>query len=285
MMTIKSHFKFCLGGVLAAITLSLMPISGSAQETGEHVITMQDVDIRSFINDVAMVTGSTFIVDPRVQGRVTISSEQSLSEQEVFEVFEDVMRVHGYTLIRTATGEYRITLLQGAAGDSPFVEGNGINGRLATTIIKLNYEDAAEAARLIKPVMHSQGLVTANPGGNIIVITDFPENLRKAREIVAAMDTDGSVTEIIQLRQLSALDAEEALKQLNGQKPRVKVVAIPGSNSLMLEGSPQDVARLRPVVKSMDVGSLAPRGAVSVIPLRFANGATLVEVLSSLLPS
>lgn len=290
MMQFKSQVKSCVGGFLTATAMALVPVAiapmtASAQNAGDHVITMQDVDIRSFINDVATVTGNTFIVDPRVQGRVTISSEQSLSKSEVFEVFKDVMRVHGYTLVRTATGEYRVTLLQGAAGESPFVDGNGINGRLATTVIKLNYEDAAEAARLIKPVMHSQGLVTANPEGNIIVITDFPENIRKAREIVAAMDTDGSVTEIIQLRQLSAIDAEEALKELAGQKPRVKVVAIPGSNSLLVEGPPQDVARLRPVVESMDVGSIAPRGAVSVIPLRFANGATLVEVLTNLLPS
>lgn len=285
MMQFKSQVKSCFGGFLTATALAFVPMAASAQNAGEHVITMQDVDIRSFINDVATVTGNTFIVDPRVQGRVTISSEQSLSKSEVFEVFKDVMRVHGYTLVRTATGEYRVTLLQGAAGESPFVDGNGINGRLATTVIKLNYEDAAEAARLIKPVMHSQGLVTANPEGNIIVITDFPENIRKAREIVAAMDTDGSVTEIIQLRQLSAIDAEEALKELAGQKPRVKVVAISGSNSLLIEGPPQDVARLRPVVESMDVGSIAPRGAVSVIPLRFANGATLVEVLTNLLPS
>lgn len=262
---------------------SFIPVSVHAQSS--HQITMQEADIRAFIDDVAMVTGKSIIIDPRVQGRVTVSSEKSLSKGEVFEVFKDVMRVHGYTVQRNPTGGYSVTLLQGAAQNAPFVEGNGVNGRFATTVIKLNFSDAAEAARLIKPVMHSQGQVTANPGGNILVITDFPRNLVKARKIVEAMDKNELVTETIQLTQLSAADAEDALKKLAGTKPRVKVVSIAASNTLILEGPAEDVARLRPVIGSMDTGSLAPRGAVSVIPLKYADGTTLVELLASLLPS
>lgn len=282
MMSLKKITTTLLAGSL----LSVAPVLASfSLAQGNHLITMQEADIRAFIDDVAMVTGHSIIIDPRVQGRVTISSEQSLSKGEVFEVFKDVMRVHGYTVRRNPTGGYSVTLLQGSAQDAPFVEGNGVNGRFATTVIKLNFADAAEAARLIKPVMHSQGQVTANPGGNILVVTDFPSNLLKARKIVDAMDKNELVTETIQLSQLSAADAEEALKKLAGTKPRVKVVSIPAANALILEGTAEDVARLRPVIKTMDQGSLAPRGAVSVIPLRFADGQALVELLINLLPS
>jgi len=244
-----------------AIAAAIGGMSAPSYAAGDHLITMQQADIRAFINDVSMVTGNTFIVDPRVQGKVTISSEQSLSKGEVFEVFKDVMRVHGYTLVRTATGEYRVTLIQGAAQDAPFTEGNGFNGRFATTVIKLTTADAAEAARLIKPVMHSQGQLTANPGGNVLVITDFPENLRKAREIIKALDVRDSVIETIRLTNLSAIDAEEALKVLGGAKPAYRVVAIPGANSIIIEGTYAEVAKLKPIISSMDVGGASPRGA------------------------
>lgn len=270
------------GFVLSAFMSGLCAPSFAA---GDHLITMQQADIRAFINDVSMVTGKTFIVDPRVQGKVTISSEQSLSKGEVFEVFKDVMRVHGYTLVRTATGEYRVTLIQGAAQDAPFTDGNGFNGRFATTVLKLSNTDAAEAARLIKPVMHSQGQLTANPGGNVLVITDFPENLRKAREIVKALDVSDSVMETVKLSNLSAIDAEEALKTLGGPKPNYRVVAIPGSNSIVIEGSYAEVQKLKPIISSMDVGGASPRGAVSVVPLRFADGASIIELLNTLLPA
>lgn len=269
---------------LAAAALMFMP-AAPALADGDHLITMQQADIRAFIDDVSMVTGKTFLVDPRVQGKVTISSEQSLSAREVFEVFKDVMRVHGYTLVRTATGEYRVTLLQGAAQDAPFVEKSGYNGQLATTVIKLSYADAAEVAKLIKPVLHSQGILTANPGGNVIVVTDFPENLRKAREIVSAMDTDGRVIETVQLTNITALDAEDAMKALGGARPTFKAIAVPGSNSLILEGKRPELFRLKQVLTQMDQGGASPRGAVSVVPLRFADGEPLIELLNTLLPA
>lgn len=279
----KTCFKSLVLSAAFLGPLSLSATPAWAQNT--HQITIQQADIRAFIDDVSMVTGKTFLVDPRVQGKVTISSEESLSTGEVFEVFKDVMRVHGYTLTRTATGEYRVTLLQGAAQDAPFTTSDGINGRMATTVIKLNHEDAAAVAKLVKPVLHSQGIVSAASGGKVLVVTDFPENLRKAREIVAAMDTNGSVIETVRLTNLTALDAEDALKTLGGARPTFKAVAIPGSNSLILEGEAAELARLKSVLSQMDAGGAAPRGAVSVLPLRYSDGGELIEVLTSLLPT
>ena len=274
--------------ILSAFSIAILAcgsVSLPSYAAGDHLITMQQADIRAFINNVSIVTGKTFIVDPRVQGNVTISSEESLSPGEVFEVFKDVMRVHGYTLVRTATGEYRITLIQGAAQDAPFTSGGGVNGQFATIVIKLTDTDASAAARLIKPVMHSQGQLTANPGGNVLVITDFPENLRKAREIISALDTTDSRIETFQLANLSAIDAQEALQSLGGDKAGFRVVSIPGTNSLIIEGKVAEIEKLRPIISSMDVGSTTPRGAVSVVPLRFADGESIVELLATLLPA
>ncbi len=255
-------------------------------QKAEHQITMQQADIRAFIDDVAMVTGKTFLVDPRIQGNVTISSEEKLTPSEVFEVFKNVMRVHGYTVIRTSTGAYEVRLMQGSAQSAPFVSNSGSNGQFATIVIKLEHSDAADAAKLIKPVMHSQGILTANAGGNIIVITDFPENLYKARQIVAAMDTNGLVTETVTFNFITPVDAQETLKALGGARPAFRAIAVPGTNSLVLEGTPSEVARLRPILASLDNASnLAPRGAVSVLPLRFANGEEMVELLTNLLPA
>ena len=275
--------------LLASAALGLC-LSGGVMTTAfaqdDHIINMQDVDIKAFIENVGIVTGRTFVIDPRVNGKVNIVSEKGLSDGQVFAVFKEVLRVHGYTVVRAANGEYRVTLLQGAAQDAPFSEsGNGINGQFSTTILRTPEGKAAEAARLIKPVMHSQGQVSANPDGNIVVVTDFAENLRKAKAIVAAMGAGGSVRETIRLSQLSVLDAEDALKQLAGPKAPYKIVALEATNSLILEGSPAEIADLRRLLESMDVGSTTPRGAVSVVPLRYADGEGLNELLQSLLPT
>ncbi len=274
---------------LASAALALTLAGGAmtpAFAADDHIINMQDVDIKAFIENVGIVTGRTFVIDPRVNGKVNIVSEKPLNDTQVFAVFKEVLRVHGYTVIRAANGEYRVTLLQGAAQDAPFSEsGNGITGQFATTILRVPEGKAAEAARLIKPVMHSQGQVSANPDGNIIVVTDFAENLRKARAIVEAMGAGGNIRETIQLSQLSVLDAQDALKQLGGSKAPYKVVALEATNSLIVEGSAEEVLKLRRLLESMDVGSPVPRGAVSVVPLRFADGEGLNTLIQQLLPT
>lgn len=276
MSPIRSLFlsaALCMGAVTSVLA------------SDDHMISLQKADIRDFIDDVAVVTGRTFLVDPRVEGQVTISSEQTLNDQEVFAVFREVLRVHGYTLIRTPGGEFRVTLLQGSAQDAPLTTSNGVSGQMATAIIKLTEADASEAARLIKPVMHSQGQVTANPNGRVLVVTDFPENLRKAREIAAAMETSNVARETVQLTQLSVADAESALSQLGGPNPSYRVASIPATNTLIIEAAPDELARLRELLEQMDVAGSTPRGAMSVVPLRFANGAELMEMLSTILPS
>lgn len=277
--------KLFMGGLLAATLAGAVP---TYAQQGEHLITMEQADIRAFINDVSMVTGRTFIVDPRVQGKVTISSEQSLNPNEVFDVFKNVMRVHGYTVTRTGGGQYRISLIQGAAQDAPLVDRFGLESQFSTTVVKLQHADASDAAKLIKPLMHSQGILTANPGGKVLVITDYPENLRKARDIVAAMDASNSSVETITLSNMSALDAEAVLNQLGstqGARASLKVVALPGSNSVILDGDPAEIARIRPMLLQMDRADNTKKGTVTVVPLRFADGEGIAAILGALLPA
>jgi general secretion pathway protein D len=270
-----------------ALACLATPISTATAQTDTgsgHIISLQQADIRAFIDDVSTVTGYTFLVDPRVQGQVTISSSDALTKREVFDVFKNVLRNQGYTLVRTGAGEYRVTLLQGAAQDAPFVERSGATGTMATVVIPLRGIEPTEAAKVIKPVLHSQGVLSASPGTNILVITDFPENLNKAREIVAAMEAETSTMQTIQLRNMSAIDAEEALKALQGATPKVVAVGVPATNSIVLQGEPAEVFRFKELIASLDASTLAPRGAISVVPVRYGDGERIAEVIGQLLP-
>ena len=99
------------------------------------------------------------------------------------------------------------------------------------------------------------------------------------------MGSGGKVRETFQLSQLSALDAQEVLRELGGTKSPFKVVAVGSTNSIIVEGPQSEIDALRPLIRSMDVGSTTPRGAVSIVPLRFADGEGLIDLINGLLPS
>ena len=269
----------CLGSALPATSQTADSSNGDG-----HIISLQQADIRAFIEDVSTVTGYTFLIDPRVQGQVTVSSTEPLTKAEVFSVFKNILRNQGYTLIRTPTGEYRVTLLQGAAQDAPFVKESSASGTMGTVVIPLGDIEPTEAAKLIKPVLHSQGVLSATPGANVLVITDFPENLRKAREIVEAMRAQTRSTQMVQLANMTAIDAEEAITALIGTDAAVRAVGVPATNSIILEGAPSEVFRLQRLLADLDATTLAPRGAISVVPVRYGDGERIAEVISSLLP-
>ena len=283
-MTATKMTRF-LATTALALGTALLPLASAQTSDSGHVLSLQQADIRAFIDDVAMVTGYTFLVDPRVQGQVTISSSEALSKAEVFDVFKQVLRNQGYTVLRTAAGTYRVTLVQGAAQDAPFVQNQGFAGTLATSVITLNDVDAAEAAKLIKPVLNPQGVLTANPGGRLIVISDFPENIAKARQIVAALEAELSTLQTVALRNLSSLDAEEALAKLAGPEAGVNIVSVPATNTILLEGNPREVARLQTLLGQLDGNTAPPRGAISVVPIRYGDGETIAATVATLLPS
>ncbi|HOY77347.1 MAG TPA: type II secretion system protein GspD, partial [Hyphomonadaceae bacterium] len=52
-----------------------------AQQTGNGAVSLREVDIRAFIEDVANVTGRTFVIDPRVAGKVTVIATEALSQK------------------------------------------------------------------------------------------------------------------------------------------------------------------------------------------------------------
>src|SRR3546814_5230419 len=80
-----------IGALLAlAIAVSFAPpVPAQQQPAGQvapQAFNVRDADIRAFIEDVARATGSTFIVDPSVQGTVNFSNDAPMNESELLGV-------------------------------------------------------------------------------------------------------------------------------------------------------------------------------------------------------
>src|SRR5688500_19819213 len=81
--------------LLAALTCALPALA----QPGDHTLNLKDADIRVFIATVSEITGKNFIVDPRVEGKVNIVSTHAMSADEVYDVFESVLRVNGFAAV------------------------------------------------------------------------------------------------------------------------------------------------------------------------------------------
>jgi len=70
-------------------------------QTSEQTWTprIQDGDLLEFIKLVQEATGKLFVIDPRVEGRVTIVNSKPLNRQQMFDLLEATLDVQGYTAV------------------------------------------------------------------------------------------------------------------------------------------------------------------------------------------
>src|SRR3546814_17355044 len=96
--------------MLAAALVSATPAPASAQYT----LNVRDADIRAFIQDAARITGRTFVIDGRVNGKVSVVTDRQLSRSEYFELFLATLRSHGLVHVPGPKRSYRVQPIAGA---------------------------------------------------------------------------------------------------------------------------------------------------------------------------
>lgn len=252
----------------------------------QQTLNVRDADIRAFIQDAARVTGRTFIIDNRVQGKVSVVTDRPLSTSEYFEVFLSTLRANALVAVPTSGGAYRIQPVEGAAGQ-PGRVGRATNAnQFVTEVFRLRNIDATTTLETLRPLVSRDGSVTANRAGNSLVVADYADNVARVRQLLARLDRSNDATDVVTLRNASAREIAQTLTGLIGQPqqggPSATAVAVDSANAVALRGDPAVVARLARVARDLD--QRARSGAdIRVYWLEHADAEKLLPVLQQLL--
>ena len=259
----------------------------------QQVINLRDADIRAFIQDAARVTGRTFIIDPRVQGKISVVTDRPLSQSEYFEVFLSTLRANGLVAIPIGNGGFRIQTVEGAAAQPSRIGGSGSGANsFVTEVFRLRSIDATSAVETLRPLVSREGAVTANRAGNAVVVADYADNIRRIRELIGRIDRDNAATRVVPLKNAGAREIAAALQSLAGTGGGggqggagggsvVSVVAVDSANAIALRGDPGTVSRLADVAEDLDRRA-ASGSEIRVIFLEHADAEKLLPVLQVL---
>lgn len=272
--------------LLPAFATAQSPAGEPAAERGQ-ALNLQGVDLRAFIQDVSRATGSTFILDPRVQGSVTITSQEALGPADLLGVLLATLRANGLVAIPTGNNAYRVVPDEGAAQQPASAGDNGLG--YATEIFRLRHVDARTAAETLKALVGRGGVVAPTPQGNSLLVADYADNLARLRALVAQIDQDRSDIRTVPLRNSSAREIAAVVSQLvaapgagEGARPgTLSVIPVESSNAVMLRGDPAAVERIATVVTDLDQRASASAD-VRVVRLQHANAEQLLPMLQQL---
>lgn len=256
------------------------PPAAEEGEIDRHTLNLKAADINVLIQAVSEITGRSFIVDPRVQGKVTVVSARAMSPEQVWSTFESVLKVNGYAVV-VAGDIYKVVpdtvaIAEGgvdASGDSP--------DTLVTRVIPVRQVSANDLVALLRPLVPVGAQIAAQ--GNALVITDRAGNVERLAQLVARVDTPANTgVEVLPLRHANAGEVARTLMQLLPQGATAiggaQIAADARTNSLLLSGDPGNRLRLRTLAAHLDT-PLGDGNATQVIYLKYARAADLAPVL------
>src|SRR5277367_1042429 len=205
----------------------------------------KDADLSQIIQAVSEVTGKNFIIDPRVNAKVTMLSSTPMSADAFYQAFLSVLQVYGYVAV-PAGKVIKIVpntdARQLPANDLPNNVGP-TSDEIVTQIITMKNISAAQLVPLLRPLIPQYGHLAAFPGGNMLIISDRASNVSRIVHIVERMDQSGDEPiEVIPLHNASATELVRTVNQLTqgggaagaeGGAP-VKLVADERTNSVLI---------------------------------------------------
>ena len=148
-------------------------------------MNIRNADIQAFISQVADMTGTNFVVDPRVRARdVTVVSTKSLTSSEVYELFLSVLQVHGYAAVPAGDIIKIVPNTTAKQSNLPLVGENAAGGEeLVTRVIPVENSPVEELVPVLRPLVPQYGHLAAVGSANALIISDHMANIRRMEAV------------------------------------------------------------------------------------------------------
>ena len=280
------HLPSRIGLIVALSLLGLLsaPLAWSQQAT--ITPNYKEADIRQIVEAVGEVTGRNFIIDPRVNAKVTMLSSTPMSAEAFYEAFLSILQVHGYVAV---TSGDLIKIVPDATARQyagPIGAGGSAGGDdIVTQVVLVQNVGAAQLVPILRPLIPQYGHLAAHPGSNMLIISDRSANVARMMNIIRRIDqSNDEDVEVVRLEHASAAEIVRIMTALTAQ-PRSDGVAVTTSlvadartNSVLIGGDKSERLRLRALIAHLDT-PLEDGGDTQVRYLRYADAEELATKL------
>jgi len=280
------------GFVLITLVWSLNLLSADQSESAGETWQMatKGANIQEFVDQVAKITGKTFIVDPKLKGQVTVISSTPLGKEGVYELFLSVLRLQNFTAVPSGNV---IRIQQSATGkQTPGAAGNldtAAPEELLTEVIAVQNTASEELIKLLRPLIPQYGHIGSVSNPNVVIISDHADNIVRLKKLIREIDVaDDDEVIVIPLEEawvgsviaiLERIAPDQVGAAAKGPS-RVQVIANERNNSLVLRGKPQPISKIIKVVDKLDQPATTA-DSTQVIKLSHADAENVSKILSS----
>ncbi len=135
------------------------------------------------------ILGVGYVIDPRVQGNISLSSGRPIPKSDVVFALENALRIGGVALVRDDTG-YRLMPQGDAVGAGVADASDRMTPGYGVTVVPLQYVSAQTVIKLVDSFATKQGMIRADTNRNLILIQGSGSERRNAVDLVLSFDAD-----------------------------------------------------------------------------------------------
>jgi general secretion pathway protein D len=187
---------------------------------GDIVLNFEQTEIREVINTVlGDMLGANYVVDPAVNGTVTLATSQPLSREDLLPTLEAMLRANGAVITR-ADGIYSVVPSAKAlfGSVSPQVRLSGERG-FQLLVVPLRFVGATEMQSILQPLLPESGIVKVDKARNLLMIAGTRSELEQAKATIEVFDVDqmqGMSIGLFRLQHAEAASISSELKTIMG---------------------------------------------------------------------
>lgn len=254
---------------------------------------LRNADIRAVIAEVSRVTGKNFVIDPRVQGKISIVSSTPMSNRELYQVFLSMLQVSGYAAIPNGDIIKIIPNID-AKTQSPDMLSEMQNpprgDDMMVAVVPVHYVPSEQLVPVLRPLMPQWSSVSAYAPSNMLILSGRANNIKSLSEIIKQVDSSSSNgIDMVPLRHALAMDVANTLKDLVktqpgiGSRTQITIAADDRSNAILVSGTKTDRIRLRMLILKLDrESSEGINSNTQVVYLNYLRAEDLVPILAGI---
>src|SRR6516225_4536927 len=176
-------------------------------------LNFDGADIQSVTKSVLGDTlGVNFVVDPRVQGNVTLASTGPISRNDVLPVFESALRMSNVAIVREGN-LLKVVPIGEATGTGGVNIGAGQPG-FGVSVVPLHYTSATTIAKTAENFLSRPGAIKVDQARNLVLIQGTTAERQAALDVVGAFDVEWMRNQSVGVFPLKSTSPETMIREL-----------------------------------------------------------------------
>ncbi len=185
-------------------------------------LNFEGADVRDIAKTVlAEILKENYIVDPKVQGTISLRTTRPLPREALMPTLETVLRMNGIVMIKE-NGIFKIMPAAGFKGSlSPQMGATGAG--FSMQVVPLSFIGSREMAKILESVAADPALVKADELRNLLILAGTQNEIRHMHDTIEMFDVDWMSGMSVGLFMLQSADVklvDQDLKKVFGDKDK-----------------------------------------------------------------